>query len=300
MISTATLGAGGLELTNADNIAMEREDLFISTEQVKVDYVFRNRSGKDETHVVAFPMPLIEPSFYMDSDISLADSEADNFLGFTISVDGRPVAPLLDMRAYAGDVDITDQLSAAGVPLNPLRQTTWKALHDLTPAVLQSLAGTGGVFAEDGMIEARWTLKATYYWEQAFPAGKPVKVSHSYEPGTGSWFYDPQMLQDREALDRFCIEDGAKVALERGGTKDGRSWVLAHNVRYILKTGANWAGPIGQFRLTVDKGQADAVISLCAEGIVKISPTRFEMRRMDFTPESDLDILMVTPMPKED
>jgi hypothetical protein len=51
--------------------------------------------------------------------------------------------------------------------------------------------------------------------------------------------------------------------------------------------------------LRLDKGQPDALISLCGTGIAKISPTRFEMRKTNFTPSSDLDILIVLPMDKE-
>jgi len=64
-------------------------------------------------------------------------------------------------------------------------------------------------------------------------------------------------------------------------------------ITYILKTGANWSGPIKAFRLVVDKGEAANLVSFCGEGIRKIAPTRFEMRKTDFTPKSDLYVLIL-------
>jgi hypothetical protein len=68
-------------------------------------------------------------------------------------------------------------------------------------------------------------------------------------------------------------------------------------IAYILKTGANWRAPIGDFRLVVDKGDARNIVSFCATGTRKISPTRFEVRRSNWRPDRDLDILIVRPPP---
>ena len=61
----------------------------------------------------------------------------------------------------------------------------------------------------------------------------------------------------------------------------------------MLKTGANWKGPIGDFRFVVDKGKADSLASFCAEDVRKVSPTQFEARRTSFTPTTDLDALLI-------
>lgn len=55
--STAETAAGGLVLTRTDAVAMVSEDLFVSARKVRVAYVFRNRTRKDVTVTVAFPMP---------------------------------------------------------------------------------------------------------------------------------------------------------------------------------------------------------------------------------------------------
>ena len=68
-----------------------------------------------------------------------------------------------------------------------------------------------------------------------------------------------------------------------------------HIIEYILVTGANWSGPIKNFRLVVDKGSSDNLVSFCGQGVRKISPTQFEIRAADFTPTSNLSILILSP-----
>ena len=66
-----------------------------------------------------------------------------------------------------------------------------------------------------------------------------------------------------------------------------------HWVSYVLKSGANWKGPIKDFRLVIEKDKPDNLLSFCGTGVKKISPTRFEMRKTNFEPSADLDILIV-------
>ena len=61
----------------------------------------------------------------------------------------------------------------------------------------------------------------------------------------------------------------------------------------MLKTGANWSGPIQDFRLVIDKGEASALVSFCGDGVKKISPTQFEMRKTNFTPEGNISVLIL-------
>ncbi len=56
----AVLKTGGLIFVRSDVVSMKSEDLFISRKEVRVDYVFANRSDKTVEGIVAFPMPEIE------------------------------------------------------------------------------------------------------------------------------------------------------------------------------------------------------------------------------------------------
>ncbi len=62
--TSAVIASGGLDFITHDAIVMESEDLFISKEEIRVTYRFRNDSDTDQDVLVAFPMPEIVPNFY--------------------------------------------------------------------------------------------------------------------------------------------------------------------------------------------------------------------------------------------
>ena len=71
--------------------------------------------------------------------------------------------------------------------------------------------------------------------------------------------------------------------------------ILALAVRILCSRSCfDWGGgAIAKFRLVVDKGSTDNLVSFCGEGIKKIGPTTFEMVKTDFWPQKDLDILIL-------
>src|SRR3954463_1123593 len=90
--STAETAAGGLVLTRSDAIDMVSEDLFVSAEQVRVRYVFRNRTAKAIRTTVAFPLP----------EVSLAEGEYRDFAvphAFVPVIDGKPVRMAVERKA---------------------------------------------------------------------------------------------------------------------------------------------------------------------------------------------------------
>jgi len=52
--STAELGTGGLDFVQNENVEMRSEQLFVSTEQIRVTYRFFNKSDQPVTNLVAF------------------------------------------------------------------------------------------------------------------------------------------------------------------------------------------------------------------------------------------------------
>jgi hypothetical protein len=51
--------------------------------------------------------------------------------------------------------------------------------------------------------------------------------------------------------------------------------------------------PVKDFRLVVDKGKKERVVSFCMNNLKRVSPTAFEMRATDFTPQQPLKIILV-------
>jgi hypothetical protein len=44
----------------------------------------------------------------------------------------------------------------------------------------------------------------------------------------------------------------------------------------------------------VDKGDPSNLVSFCADGVKKISATEFEVRKKNFVPSKDLNVLILT------
>jgi hypothetical protein len=294
--STAELATGGLIFTKSKEIEMRSEDLFISMKKIRVQYKFYNHSNSDVVKQVAFPMP--DLTFGPDDNIAVPIEGRENFLGFTTTVNNRPVAARVERKALLDGVDKTDVLRKLIVPLAPslnqktnLSQKTWDQL-----VRLRLIEDTP---RSEGHIEPRWTLKTTYYWQQTFPTRQEVTISHRYLPSVGgtvpleaSYLLEhPGTLElDRSTgLNRFCIDQTFLNAMVRSP----KSTWEPRNLEYVLKTGANWAGPIRDFRLVVDKGSPKNLVSFCGKGIRKIGETQFEFRASDFTPTSNLSVLFL-------
>jgi hypothetical protein len=305
--STASTSAGGLVLRQSADIDMVSEDLFVSVEQIRVHYVFRNRRPRDVSVTVAFPMPDRDLSAMRETDIGFPSA-------FHTEVAGRPVAATLERHVVARGVDRTALLQGLHIPLAPDSDGIGRivaALNALPAARKLELLRLGLVdFDEypEGSGMARryfpmWTLRDTWYWRQTFPAGRDLVVDHRYRPGAGSSNGEPLAFADyrasadgRAEAALYCADADFLAGLDRRMRALGEGAELPnYRVGYILRTGANWASPIGDFRLVVDKGNARNMVSFCETGVRRISPTRFEVRHRNWRPTRDLDVLIVEP-----
>lgn len=313
--STAELAAGGLVLKKTANIVMKSEDLFISTEEVRVAYRFLNTSSADITTTVAFPMPDLEINGY-DDMIAIPTEDPQNILGFTVTVDGAPVNTTVEQKAISNGVDRSAYLKSLGVPLAAQSEATNDVIDALPQDKKDALVKMGLAVLDEydagkGMEKhwrATWTVKTTFYWTQTFPAGREIAVLHRYKPSVGasagSMFGSPYAKGTAEFAAykrRYCADSGLLAAVDKAAKAVGPEgypyW--EQRVGYVLKTGGNWAGPIGDFHLTIDKGSSENLISLCVTGIKKTGPTRFEVHKTNFTPDRDLDILILLPVKQE-
>jgi hypothetical protein len=297
--STAEHAAGGLVLTRSSDIDMVSEDLFVSAGEVRVRYVFRNRSPKEIRTVVAFPMPDRDLGQEREMDVAYPS-------GFQTRVDGRAVAMKVERKAMLGGTDHSALLAAMGLAAD----SGSEALDRLKPAEKGRLVKLG--LAEPDEYDSgrgwerhlapAWTVKETWFWEQAFPAGRDLVVEHRYVPGTGGsvdaalGFPEFRTTREGKAMIRdYCVEPAFLAGLDRLRRRSAST--PEQRIGYILTTGGNWRSPIGDFRLVVDKGAPGNLVSFCAEGVRKISPTRFEVRKKSWRPDRDLRILIVQAQP---
>lgn len=320
------LSATGLTFGQTEAVAMEQEDLFIGIDRISVDYIFRNITSADATGEVIFPLPPIHVGFLIESQWNLPDDpDRENLVGFSAIVDGREVALSIDRVAVMEDDvtiwvpsaeaydtpgrDVTADLDRLGLPLSLSGEKVMAALKALTPAQKAEAAKLGlaeffDIGTDTEFAYPQWSVILRYHWTQTFPAGQTLKISHAYEnrsPGGIFGWADPPEDYMLPVAEQYCIDKGTSRALARALAQEpvegeiystGMSW----NIAYVLRTANSWAGPIGRFRLTIDKGDPGNIVSLCAEGIRKTGPTTFVMEKTDYTPDRDLHILIATPL----
>jgi hypothetical protein len=151
-----------------------------------------------------------------------------------------------------------------------------------------------------------WIVKTSAVRQQIFPPTGTVTVEHQYRPSVGS---SPDTilrssLRRSSALSQevaryrkeYCVQDGFLAELDKraGSSQANTAKLQERRISYVLKTGANWAGPIRSFKLTIDPGGSDRLVSFCP-GRLKASSTgsTFEYTASDFKPDADLKILVI-------
>jgi hypothetical protein len=305
--SAAELAIGGLQFTRAANVSMTKEDLRISLTRINVRYEFLNTSSSPVTLTVAFPLPDIDLS--EGENIALPDGDPLNFVKFETKVDGNPIQLGVDQRAFVGDKEVTAQLRELKIPVLPIGARELRP-QDLPQATRDRMASEGLLMPAGSDERGRplyapgWTVKTAVVRQQTFPAGKPVVVEHSYLPSVGAspdtilrkaLRKDKAMAKEVERYRRdYCVTDDFLQELDKiGGSSRGNgAMIQERRISYILKTGANWAGPIGSFHLSIDKGGGSQLVSYCPG---KLGPSKpdLDVTIANFTPDRDIKLLFV-------
>jgi len=284
--TTAQLGAGGLSFTKSEDIRMLQEILQISRSQVDVKYRFMNESDQDIQTTVAFTLPPYHP-FHSRSN---EPDPADPWLvagTFKVLVQGHPVSTQFSERkAMVGDRDVTAQLRELGLSDDQIFRT-----GDLAGDQWAALAVLDGT--NRGILD--WKVAETAFWQQSFPAGKEIVIEHQYTPFIRFRFYSAYYNGlDAGPLMPSCLDEMTGRAFVNRIIKayakvvEHDPWVLTYVIEYVLGTGRNWKGPIGEFKLRIEK-MADEIMAPCFPGKFKeVSPTVYEFCKKDFVPPDKL------------
>jgi hypothetical protein len=197
------------------------------------------------------------------------------------------------------------------LPLALLGGDAQQHIAALTPDVRAKLIGDGLLIPigsdEKGeqLYGPGWLVTTAFTRKQVFPPGQLVSVEHRYKTSLGA----SQDTVLRKALRNgdgmsgqidkyrkdYCLPDDFFAGVDKlaGADPANTAGLQERRIAYVLKTGANWAGPIKNFRLVVDKGRVDRLVSFCFDNVKKISPTAFEASLENFTPSHDLKILLI-------
>jgi hypothetical protein len=293
----ARVAAGGITFVKSEDVRMLKEILEISTKEIRVRFTFLNESPKDIHATVAFPMPPTRATEHWNVEKRLLET-------FAVRVNGRSVQTTVVRKAVIAGKDVTAQLRALGLSDKQIFQNSpdksSEVIQDLTSNQRASLKKLGG----DPEQSNPWNITVTMVWHQTFPAGKEVMVEHSYAPIVGAVytvpFADGRLSQSSliplppGKAAEACLDETTRQGIKnqvKACTKRNpeQVFVTLHHVEYILGTGRNWKGPIGEFTLRIEKETPHQITSLCFPGKPKkISPTVFELYQKDFVPPDKL------------
>lgn len=289
--------AGGLVFTKTDTISIASEDLYISRDEIRVSYVYRSKAPKTQNVTISFPMPEVPLDDGPDTeDAFMNDKIPDkrNYMNFSVTVDGRPLQSRMVERALFNGKDITERLKKVGIPLL-LVEGRQEALAKVSKATKDQLVKEKilSYSENNGFYMTNWSYQVLFEWEQAFKPG-PTKVDVSYRPinGDGADFGD--YLDTGEGVKKYCADPAFRAALKKRRGSMEPVWI-----GYVVKTAKYWNGPIGKFRLVVDKGKPSSLVAFCPANSKKISDTQFEWTATDFVPSKDIDVVIFTAVSEE-
>ncbi|MGO9566561.1 MAG: DUF4424 family protein [Desulfomonilaceae bacterium] len=306
--------AGGITFIKSEDIRILEEVLEISRKEVRVKFRFLNESDHDIDATVAFPVPPREPTGGA-STISAT---------FKVLANGHPVPTQFFRRAVVGDRDVTAQLLKIGLSDKQIYGDS-RLTKDQLAAVTKLDEGKAELLPYG--FWPGWKVAETAFWQQSFPAGKETVIEHTYKPAVGRMpgciLYDTADLRNTTTIEiptaneesgkDVCLDEVTRRAIEKQVKAYAESFpppkglvsVYANlkHIEYVLSTGRNWKGPIGDFKLRIKKEAPNQIVSLCFPGKPKlISPTVYEFVEKDFVPPDKLIVYfyMVGPVDVSD
>jgi hypothetical protein len=300
--SVARFGAGGIELIKSEDIRILEEILEISPHKVCVKYRFLNESDQDIGTTVAFPLP---PENRVSLFFAGGADPATILKSFKVLVNGSPVETKLARKAVIGERDITEQLRKLGL-------SDEEIFFDVVYEELEPLLSKYEKIKDE--YGDWWRISQTLFWEMNFPSGKEIVVEHEYSPAIGEGWTIVYNREDskteisnlwnsftgKHEENEVCLDQTTKRAIEnriRVATSNGAEevGVKCDSVEYILGTGRNWKGPIGELRLRLVKEKPDQFVSVCFPGQpTKVSPTVYEFYQKDYVPQDTLVVYFYT------
>lgn len=311
--SVASINLGGLELSPAAWVTLDSEDLYVSAKQVRVRYQFTNTASRDENLLISFPLP-VPTAQELDEQLQSGTYQEWDQLQFKTLVNGKPApltrydVPLVDGKS------VEARLKSLNWPVQHWRDEGLSARLNALPEDVAAKLVAEGLLIDDAAsgggavrnLRPGWVVQTYVTRHQNFPAGATITVEHSYTPYVGGSasaslnrdFRNEAMAGPDGLAAAFCVDQPFLAAYDRriygnGKVPNPDITVVQSWFGYVLKSGANWKGPIKNFRLVVDKGRPENLVSFCMEGVKKISATQFEVVRTDFEPAKDLDVLLI-------
>ncbi len=296
------VGTGGLVFQKTEGVAMQREDLFLSPQEVRVRYEMRNDGAAPVSGQVAFPLPAIYAgdNHYNASNL-IPDDARPGFLHFTLAVDGQPRPAAMRAWATLHETDVTALLAQNGLDIRAMKLRPQIDPAQLPAGALARLVAAGALSDDGGDIVGQWETHVTFEWQQTFPPGITV-IEHAYAPILGA-AYDPGNTSPvlEPYATQYCLPEAARAAsfdrlrLQRQADPDAMMWMTF--LSFTLRTAQNWHGPIGTLNVTLQAEHPDDAVALCSTSLRfrPDGPGRMVAAATDWRAESDIEALFVSP-----
>lgn len=227
-----------------------------------------------------------------------------SFINFERTVNGEVYGYEYRNQAFLpNNKDITEFLRRHDIPLSIQYLRGFMNAGKLnTDRALKNKIQKLGLLDKKG--EPRWRTQTTYFWTQYFEPKQETLVTHTYRPRPGYHWLEaksPKTLGDVKFQFRgvpspsfkdYCVSPEMEGSLLHFLQSREASRVI--EMQYILKTGANWKGPIKKFRLEITPPKGTAHTLFCWKGPLQTGADgKIVSEINDFKPDQDLRILFV-------
>ena len=284
----AGITANGIVVKDETNIQIDKETLYISNSLIEVSYELKNLSNADITTEVAFPIPQhrYDPTGHIKHPV-----HGD----FKLIVNGKEVKCALQARALFKDKDYTSLLAGMNVSIVDFGSNN-KFFSRLNKGNQKTLLDLGLVTDDPAEgVMPQWSVDATYYWNQTFPANKTISIKHSYRPNTYSatrYFRAGRSYEAAEEIESlakdYCLSKELTTWMEKTG-----SGFRYEQVSYILTTANHWKRPIKEFHITIEPAKySDFKVSTCFEygKLKKVGDKRYVGEFKNFIPDKEIEV----------
>ena len=232
-----------------------------------------------------------------DSPLATARAHVDRLSALAHRLLALAQPAQIDQRAMLGDKDVSALLNQFKLPVLPIGRREIRPT-DLPEATRTKLLDQGLLLPERTDDKGRqqyamaWVARTSAVRQQTFPPRREVIVEHQYRPSVGisSDTILRRILRSNKALSSevegyrkdYCISDAflAQLDARAGNGEINEPMIGEQRINYVLKSGADWAGPIGSFKLTIDPGASDRLVSFCPGQLKPTAPNAFTERML--------------------
>lgn len=290
---TTELPMGSLAFASNGMVAIEREDVVIGIDKVRLSFLLRNVTARDIILPMAFSLPDIDMLELDGAAVAVPaydNQNPTNFLGFWTMIDGKAVSPTVNARALVlGVSDVTRVLGESDLPLYPFAPEMADKISQLKPDVRANLIGRGVL---NGMVDPpapAWTLRTGFHWPVAIAADKSTTIQHGYKPILGSDAWSAELSVD--LAERYCIP--AEVVSRLNARLEAGDAPIVYWMSYEPGAKSHMKGRAAVFNLTLEKPSEQGAVATCFRGLKQGASAAIEWSARDYHQSDDIHILFV-------